>query len=172
MERGTGLEPATICLEGRDSTTELPPLIPANPRRNDHPQQSSKIPCPFDSLGTSLSSALPAGSRSARCKLSRTVSAIELISHNRIVFLHTPFNIGRHAYIKPAVCSASQRVREPHESLPSDLNPARRWRAATICLEARDLSADRQALPLSYPRSFTATSAEKQHWISGAWDRD
>src|SRR5580693_370871 len=28
MERGTGLEPATICLEGRDSTTELPPLIP------------------------------------------------------------------------------------------------------------------------------------------------
>ena len=27
MERGTGLEPATICLEGRDSTTELPPLI-------------------------------------------------------------------------------------------------------------------------------------------------
>jgi hypothetical protein len=29
MERGTGLEPATICLEGRDSTTELPPLIPA-----------------------------------------------------------------------------------------------------------------------------------------------
>ena len=31
MERGTGLEPATICLEGRDSTTELPPLIPAAP---------------------------------------------------------------------------------------------------------------------------------------------
>jgi hypothetical protein len=28
MERGTGLEPATICLEGRDSTTELPPLMP------------------------------------------------------------------------------------------------------------------------------------------------
>ncbi len=28
MERGTGLEPATICLEGRDSTTELPPLTP------------------------------------------------------------------------------------------------------------------------------------------------
>ena len=31
LERGTGLEPATICLEGRDSTTELPPLMPANP---------------------------------------------------------------------------------------------------------------------------------------------
>ncbi len=28
VERGTGLEPATICLEGRDSTTELPPLKP------------------------------------------------------------------------------------------------------------------------------------------------
>ena len=27
MERGTGFEPATICLEGRDSTPELPPLI-------------------------------------------------------------------------------------------------------------------------------------------------
>jgi hypothetical protein len=27
LERGTGFEPATICLEGRDSTTELPPLI-------------------------------------------------------------------------------------------------------------------------------------------------
>ena len=26
MERGTGFEPATICLEGRDSTPELPPL--------------------------------------------------------------------------------------------------------------------------------------------------
>jgi hypothetical protein len=25
MERGTGFEPATIGLEGRDSTTELPP---------------------------------------------------------------------------------------------------------------------------------------------------
>ncbi len=35
LERGTGFEPATICLEGRDSTTELPPLIrfliPASP---------------------------------------------------------------------------------------------------------------------------------------------
>src|SRR5271170_8373910 len=28
MERGTGFEPATICLEGRDSTPELPPLVP------------------------------------------------------------------------------------------------------------------------------------------------
>src|SRR6202050_2071336 len=27
LERGTGFEPATICLEGRDSTPELPPLI-------------------------------------------------------------------------------------------------------------------------------------------------
>ncbi len=26
MERGTGLEPATLCLEGRCSTAELPPL--------------------------------------------------------------------------------------------------------------------------------------------------
>jgi hypothetical protein len=26
LERGTGLEPATACLEGRSSTTELPPL--------------------------------------------------------------------------------------------------------------------------------------------------
>ena len=26
LERGTGLEPATSCLEGRNSTTELPPL--------------------------------------------------------------------------------------------------------------------------------------------------
>ena len=26
VERGTGLEPATACLEGRGSTTELPPL--------------------------------------------------------------------------------------------------------------------------------------------------
>ena len=33
MERGTGLEPATICLEGRDSTTELPPLIPTTTSR-------------------------------------------------------------------------------------------------------------------------------------------
>ena len=32
VERGTGLEPATICLEGRDSTTELPPLAPTNPQ--------------------------------------------------------------------------------------------------------------------------------------------
>lgn len=26
VERGTGFEPATICLEGRDSSAELPPL--------------------------------------------------------------------------------------------------------------------------------------------------
>jgi hypothetical protein len=31
LERGTGFEPATICLEGRDSTPELPPLIPKLP---------------------------------------------------------------------------------------------------------------------------------------------
>ncbi len=35
MERGTGLEPATICLEGRDSTTELPPLIPFTTTTSD-----------------------------------------------------------------------------------------------------------------------------------------
>ena len=40
MERGTGLEPATICLEGRDSTTELPPLIP-NKKSRQRPAHCS-----------------------------------------------------------------------------------------------------------------------------------
>src|ERR1700689_5904674 len=42
LERGTGFEPATICLEGRDSTPELPPLItkPSRTHRTRCPPQS------------------------------------------------------------------------------------------------------------------------------------
>src|SRR5277367_3561006 len=45
MERGTGLEPATICLEGRDSTTELPPLIPFTTKASDLRSLEPKTPC-------------------------------------------------------------------------------------------------------------------------------
>jgi hypothetical protein len=41
MERGTGFEPATICLEGRDSTPELPPLIPNQLGRPQMPLESA-----------------------------------------------------------------------------------------------------------------------------------
>ena len=67
LERGTGLEPATACLEGRSSTTELPPPAPricnqtitdSRPRRGGrtppaggltsaaHPVRSSRITSP------------------------------------------------------------------------------------------------------------------------------
>jgi hypothetical protein len=45
MERGTGLEPATICLEGRDSTTELPPLIPF---ATTHQRSANSAPLSYD----------------------------------------------------------------------------------------------------------------------------
>src|SRR5579862_7870441 len=50
LERGTGFEPATICLEGRDSTTELPPLI---------------LPCQTQDLSRGFLEARPTNSSTA-----------------------------------------------------------------------------------------------------------
>ena len=162
MERGTGLEPATICLEGRDSTTELPPLIHAIPRSDNHSQLFSRTPCPLHSLRIFLSSELPAANRSARRKLSETVRVIELIDHSpHCVPSRASQRLTSSRRKTHHLSGFAMRKRTTLISLPSDLNPARRRRAATICLEGRDLSADRQALPLSYPRSFPAALAHR-----------
>jgi hypothetical protein len=54
MERGTGLEPATICLEGRDSTTELPPLMPRKLFTSAMRSRESDFPTPRCALLTAI----------------------------------------------------------------------------------------------------------------------
>src|SRR5690349_8521495 len=72
MERGTGFEPATIALEERDSTVELPPhrLSSVQPARIRAPLHSSK---------TSLVCELPAAIRNAPRKLTQMVDVNESI---------------------------------------------------------------------------------------------
>ena len=146
MERGTGLEPATICLEGRDSTTELPPLIPAIRRSDKYSQPFSRTPYPLHSLRTFLSSELPAANHNARRKLSQRVRVIELIDRSPRCVLSRASRDSTSCRRKTLHLSRfAMRRRTTLFSLPSDLNPARRRRAATICLLGRQRPACRQA---------------------------